>query len=333
MGDRSDTAGEPRSFQVSDVDAARAVCAEFFYDVRLEPLDPTAVGFGFAVDVARLGPVTVGDLRFCSDISISVGDLEAYQVSLPLDGRLESEHRGSRLIATPQRAAVYQPVGTARAVRWEAGCHVLCVKLEQAAVEAEASALLGRPVRGPLRFGPSLDGTDGAGLTWIRTARLLHSELDNPGSLLFTPPVAERYWRWLIAALLMSVDHQYADELNTPARAVRPRKVRRAIDAIEADPSRPLTTTDLAAEAGVSVRSLQAGFREHLGLSPMAYLQQVRLARTRTDLLAPPEGRASVAAIAHRWGFGHLGRFAAAYRARYGEAPSDTLRGYSPGSP
>jgi AraC-like DNA-binding protein len=34
----------------------------------------------------------------------------------------------------------------------------------------------------------------------------------------------------------------------------------------------------------------------------------------------------SVAEVAARWGFSHLGRFAAAYRKRYGESPSHTLR-------
>jgi AraC-like DNA-binding protein len=34
----------------------------------------------------------------------------------------------------------------------------------------------------------------------------------------------------------------------------------------------------------------------------------------------------TVAAVAHRWGFAHLGRFASAYRCRFGEPPSDTLR-------
>jgi len=36
--------------------------------------------------------------------------------------------------------------------------------------------------------------------------------------------------------------------------------------------------------------------------------------------------RPTVAEVAYRWGFTHLGRFAHDYRARYGEAPSTTLR-------
>lgn len=59
-------------------------------------------------------------------------------------------------------------------------------------------------------------------------------------------------------------------------------------------------------------------------MSPMAYLRQVRLARAHED--ARRGGVRSVAEVAHRWGFSHLGRFAAAYAARYGAVPSETLR-------
>jgi AraC-like DNA-binding protein len=36
-------------------------------------------------------------------------------------------------------------------------------------------------------------------------------------------------------------------------------------------------------------------------------------------------GRTTVTDVAHRWGFDHLGRFAASYRARYHTTPSQTL--------
>ena len=57
----------------------------------------------------------------------------------------------------------------------------------------------------------------------------------------------------------------------------------------------------------------------------MAYLRSVRLDSVRGELQAPGPGT-TVAAVAHRWGFAHLGRFTAYYRRRYGESPSQTLR-------
>jgi transcriptional regulator GlxA family with amidase domain len=83
---------------------------------------------------------------------------------------------------------------------------------------------------------------------------------------------------------------------------------------------------ELAEIAGMSVRSLQEGFRRHVGCAPMAYLQQVRLLRAHDALRRADPTRITVAAVAHRWGFAHLGRFAAAYRTRFGQTPSETLR-------
>jgi transcriptional regulator GlxA family with amidase domain len=98
------------------------------------------------------------------------------------------------------------------------------------------------------------------------------------------------------------------------------------MDAIHDEPERPFSVADLAGIAGISVRSLQEGFRRHVGVSPMAYLQQVRLDLVRETLRHADPQQVTVAAVAHRWGFTHLGRFAQTYRARHGEHPSETLR-------
>jgi transcriptional regulator GlxA family with amidase domain len=89
----------------------------------------------------------------------------------------------------------------------------------------------------------------------------------------------------------------------------------------------PFTPAALARVAGCSVRSLQEGFRRHIGLSPLQYLRQVRLEHARHDLVSADADDTTVTDIACHWGFTHLGRFAGTYRTKYGRSPSDTLHG------
>jgi transcriptional regulator GlxA family with amidase domain len=58
----------------------------------------------------------------------------------------------------------------------------------------------------------------------------------------------------------------------------------------------------------------------------MAYLRDLRLRRAHEDLRAADPSATTVAAIARRWGFAHMGRFAQDYQAAYGQTPSAALR-------
>ncbi|MBB5826522.1 helix-turn-helix transcriptional regulator [Micromonospora carbonacea] len=110
-------------------------------------------------------------------------------------------------------------------------------------------------------------------------------------------------------------------------RRVEPAVIRRAVAYIEAHAAEPITVAQIAQVCGVGPRGLQAAFQRHLGVSPTAYLRRARLDRAHRDLVdTDPTGGASVAAIARRWGWGHPGRFAEAYREMYGQPPSHTLR-------
>jgi len=87
-----------------------------------------------------------------------------------------------------------------------------------------------------------------------------------------------------------------------------------------------LYVTDLCRVAAVSERTLEYAFKEVLGLSPMAYLTRLRLHRARTALLSATPRSTTVSTEALKWGFWHFGEFSRAYKACFGEAPSETLR-------
>jgi transcriptional regulator GlxA family with amidase domain len=104
-----------------------------------------------------------------------------------------------------------------------------------------------------------------------------------------------------------------------------------AIDAIHSFPDRPYTVSALADLAGLSVRSLRQEFHLRVGMTPMAYLRQIRLARAHADLMAGDPALTSVATVARRWGFPRPGVFAACYLARYHTTPGRTLLGATAG--
>ena len=104
-----------------------------------------------------------------------------------------------------------------------------------------------------------------------------------------------------------------------------PAAFRRARESLEAHAADPLDLEELARQSGIGIRSLQLGFRRHFGGSISGVLQNIRLQQLNVRLSkAGPDER--VIDIAFDLGFTHLGRMASAYRSKFGESPSATLR-------
>jgi transcriptional regulator GlxA family with amidase domain len=70
---------------------------------------------------------------------------------------------------------------------------------------------------------------------------------------------------------------------------------------------------------------LQYGFRRYRNVAPLAYLRGIRLDAVQVELSSPLNAL-PIKDVALKWGFTHMGHFAARYRAVYGEAPSETAR-------
>jgi AraC-like DNA-binding protein len=267
---------------------------------------------------AELGPVGIGEVAFTGELRLECDDVgTAFYAHLPIAGRYRSWHRGLDMIGD-RRATPLQRPGAPFAGHWTAGYRALCVRMEPAVVE-DALTRLGGPSRPA--FGPVLNTADGYGRAWAELLFSVSRQLATPANLLAQPLVAAPLADSLVTGFVLA---------TTPERPVapsRPVSVRAAIDVIESDPRSPLTLSLLATHCGVSPRALQKAFQQHVGMSPMEYVRDVRLRRAHEELRAADPFADSVAAVARRWGFAHLGRFAAAHEARFGQKPLRTLRG------
>ena len=106
----------------------------------------------------------------------------------------------------------------------------------------------------------------------------------------------------------------------------RAQLVRQATEYIETHIHTPLTLKDLYTALGVSRRTLFYSFESVFGVTPMEYVKVQRLQGVRRSLQAADTQTDTVVGIAHQWGFWDSGQFAKAYRAQFGELPSETLR-------
>jgi AraC-like DNA-binding protein len=325
VGDHDRVGAALHRFSVGQFDELQHLAQRLYYpcrwqapeSVRRLPVEFTAV---------TLGGITIGAVRTPGDVSVFSVERDSYLVSMAVNGGVDSEFRGTRVRVNPTTAAVHQPSGPGL-VRWNGrGDELLGIKIDRAVLESALQTQLGRPVRRPVDLAASMDTIGGLGRAWAGLVRLIYHDANAESPLFGNPLVDSRLQDAVVLGLLAAVDHPYRQHLLTPATPGPPRRVKRAIDLMEAHPDQPMSATGLAGMIGVSVRTLQDGFRKHVGVTPMAYLRQVRLARAREDLRQADPRRQTVAAVAYRWGFTHLGRFAAAYRARYGQSPSRTLR-------
>ncbi|WP_415805840.1 AraC family transcriptional regulator [Bordetella muralis] len=114
------------------------------------------------------------------------------------------------------------------------------------------------------------------------------------------------------------------DEVTPGYRAGQCSQLDRLEDYIRSRLFAPLSLADLARAAGVTARTLNVVCHRHRGVAPMTLVRNLRLDAARQRLLSGLP--VSITEVAMEYGFGHLGRFSAYYRERFGELPKQTGR-------
>lgn len=270
--------------------------------------------------------VTLGYLDYSTAVSIEVHSLPNDQLILvPATGSSTIHTAGDPVVTSPVMAAVPHP-GSSLTIECPADTAHLVVRIGREALEGHLTRLLGRTLDRPIEFDAAFDLSSGTASRWNFAVQMLHAELYEHDSLLQQAAGVGPLEEFLMSALLYCQESNYRALLDTSTTRAG-RLVASAIDFIESNLADPISVEDIATHVDVSVRTLQSQFARDLEQTPTGFLRDRRLDRVRSDLADAVPGSASVTDVATRWGFNHLGRFAVAYKHRFGESPSQTLKG------
>jgi AraC-like DNA-binding protein len=199
--------------------------------------------------------------------------------------------------------------------------HIL--RIDASALRTKLGAMLGAPISEPIEFpqAAALDHPEQARLR--RLISHMVAELD-VATIEVPEQALAQYEQSLMVCFLYASRHTYSDALERSQPRLAHWQLRRAEDHIEGNSSLPLTLEALAAVTDTSGLAVADAFRATRGVSPLAFLQRVRLNYARRALRAPEE-RTTVAGVARRFGFSNTARFGRDYRRAFSESPSATL--------
>ncbi|MBS1696577.1 MAG: AraC family transcriptional regulator [Actinobacteria bacterium] len=314
-------------FYTENVRSAASMIGRALAPARLTVAGGASDRFAATMHGVRLRNVSMLylDLTVCATLNIP--ELGRYfAVHMPMNGRALCDLDGHSFEANTIRALVTSP-GTSLTMHFDDDSPQLLIRIEETALVEYLTRMRGRRLTRPLVFHPDFDLTTDAAMRWHAAVQLLHTEVYHAGSLVQRGLGISGIEELLMNSLLHLQPSTYQEEFVRPVKHEARRVVRDAIKYIDAHLAEPITMASIAANVHMSVRSVQQGFREELGVSPMTYVRDRRLERVHDELTdALPSDGVTVTDVANRWGFHHLGSFAVEYRKRWGITPSETLR-------
>jgi AraC-like DNA-binding protein len=296
------------------VDQAVATVAEL-YGPHALILKPGRAGLNMHFASFEVGKLSISSVEYgCPAIGRQEQSNDYWMFSYLARG-------GATMDGEPVRAtaACVRAPGTLIDISMSEDVSIVNLIVQEDALRAAHAILYGDIPDEKLQFGKRFQPGSDSAVKFADVLQRLHQLPSSPAA--FGAMLERRWQEAALLELLLALPHASASRFAGGAASRC--AVDRAIDLMNADPAASVALSELARAAGVGVRALTRAFERRLGISPMRYLQQMRLERVRNDLL---DGQSSVTEIAFRWGFGNLGDFAMQYKARYGERPSETLR-------
>lgn len=269
-------------------------------------------------------------LRYGAEVEVVPRPFDGFSlVHTSLAGGTEVESDGQRLHVGEGRTAVLSPRQRVL-LRWHPGAVQLILRVPHTLIREAA----GCREDDALALAPGVLVAREHSSQWDLIAQSLLNALSLPGEAPAHASWLDHFERNVALFLLAQQPSQFAVPREPERAIVLPEPVDQALRSghrkrmeallafMEQRLCAPISLGDLARVAGVSVRTLNVLCHHHHGVSPMELLRNTRLDAARSRLLLSPDD--SISETALTFGFGHLGRFAGYYSARFGERPRDT---------
>lgn len=272
----------------------------------------------FSACEVKLGGTTIRYLRWdgetdCEKITDRPVSRTDYALHCVLRGELDAIHGDERVhVRTGQ--VMIKATGGHTIKRWHGSCEMLIVFVTHDALR--------RMIADGLPEGQS--ALDLAPLTVVDLARVatlarfiatVVADLGETSSSFSEPRIAAQAERTLHMLFLKSFGHDAA-----PSN-VAPFYMRRAERFLRDHLAEDIDLARLAQECGVSLRTLQYGFRAYRNSSPAKYLKGLRLAAAHAALEC--SAGVKIGEIAARCGYRSVAQFSRDYRAQFAESPSE----------
>ncbi|MFN3673081.1 MAG: AraC family transcriptional regulator [Bosea sp. (in: a-proteobacteria)] len=250
-------------------------------------------------------------------------EYDTVMVRMGLSGVMRAE--GSRAVerSGPDELLIYA-ARTGRRMLFDTDRHDLVLVLPAERVRQRVQHLIGQPIALPLDFMIPMNCDNPLGAALFSLGAAFKCGLAGSAPLMHSPIGLRRHGDALLGLMLSAIGAEKINSLAGPVSSLAAIDVARAEEYMRLNAGNAIGVSDVADALGISMRSLQYGFRKHRRTHPLAVLQRMRLEGLREDILRNP--LRPIAEVAQRWGFTHLGRLSKQYQEAFGERPSVTAR-------
>lgn len=280
--------------------------------------------FLFQCSATQSKKIIVASSYYEGDFRISrQGTSDKIHLFLPMNGGASFECRGESTPSIPGHGTILEGARTTSAMKLEGPRRHLALIFDRESIRQKIASMLDRTIVGDLQILPKIDLTQGHGSVVAGLAIELYRCLSADSQRLRSGYSVNSIQESLEYLLIEGCSHKYSYELLRNSPSPSPKHVKKAIEYMESNISNPISLQDVASASNVSIRALQQGFRNFRNINPMSYLRDLRLTAVHSEL-SSSDRSILVSDVALKWGFTHLGRFAADYRKRYGYLPAQT---------